>query len=340
MTTHDKDAQIPIESTDTAIQSFVRRFAANFWSTLGVPLALLVLFVIFSLMSSAFLTSGNLVTILRQASVIAIAAIGTTIVLIAGGIDISQGAVIALAGIAAVVGVQQFGLPDVVAITIALVLAGAVGLANGFFAEYIKIPAFIATLGTAFVVRGAVFVYTEGRSIGFERGESANGTITQWLGKGFLGPLPVPVVLMLLFYIIATVIMQRSVWGLHTYAIGSSARAAQVAGLRVQRHRLQVYALAGLLAGAAGVILTGRLGSGAPNLGTGTEFDIITAVVLGGTSIYGGRGTVARTLLGALFLATMTNGLILLNVPSFYQQITVGAVLLGALTLDRLQSRS
>lgn len=322
--------------TDTLRHRF---WSGNFWSRFGVPLVLLLMYVVFSLTADVFLTGNNIINILRQASVVAIAAVGATIVLISGGIDISQGALMALAGIAAVVLVQNFGLPDGVGIIAGLGLAAIAGMINGVLAERIRIPAFIATLGTSFVVRGICFVYTEGRSIGFGRGDQIRGEFAQWIGKGFIGPIPVPVMVMLLIYLVAAVVMQRSVWGLHTYATGSSERAARVAGLRVQRHRIMVYTLAGLLSGMAGIVLAGRLGSASPQLGNGAEFDILTAVVLGGTSIYGGRGNVARTLLGALFLATLTNGLILLNVPTFYQQIVVGIMLLGALTVDRIQSK-
>lgn len=311
----------------------------SFWARYGVPLALVAMLIFFSFMSSAFLTEGNIMNILRQSSVIAIAAIGATIVLIAAGIDISQGAVMALAGIVTVVAVHTFGVPDGAALVLALLAAAVVGLANGLLSEVVKIPAFIATLGTALVVRGVGFVYTEGRSIGFGRGAASTGDFIQWLGKGFIGPVPVPVVLMVLLYAVAWVVMQRSTWGMHTYAIGSSERAARIAGLKVTRHRIEVYAIAGVMSGLAGVILAGRLGSASPSLGVGAEFDILTAVVLGGTSIYGGKGNIFRTLIGALFLATLTNGLILMNVPTFYQQISVGVVLLAALTLDRLQSR-
>lgn len=311
----------------------------DFWSRYGVPAALVLMLVFFSLQSSAFMTQSNIMNILRQSSVLSIAAIGTTIVLICGGIDISMGAIMALAGIIAVVGAQSMGMPDAASVLLALLAAALVGYANGLLSERIRIPAFIATLGSSLVVRGISFVYTGGRSIGFGRGEDAAGQLIQWLGKGFIGSVPVPVVLMLLLYLVAWLVMQRSTWGMHTYAIGSSERAARVAGLKVSRHRVQVYVLAGVLSGLAGVILAGRLGSASPTLGNGVEFDILTAVVLGGTSIYGGKGAIARTLIGALFLSTLTNGLILMNVPSFYQQISQGLVLLLALTLDRIQSR-
>ncbi len=311
----------------------------DFWGRFGVPAALFLMIVFFATQSSAFFTESNIMNILRQSSVLAIAAVGTTIVLISGGIDISMGAIMALSGITAVVGVQTWGLPDGVSLVLALIAAAIVGCANGLLAERIRIPAFIATLGTSLVVRGVAFVYTEGRSIGFGRGEAASGEFIQWIGKGFIGAVPVPVLLMLALYVLGWVVMQRSTWGMHTYAIGSSERAARVAGLYVTRHRIQVYTLAGIMSGLAGVILAGRLASASPSLGNGVEFDILTAVVLGGTSIYGGKGNVGRTLIGALFLSTLTNGLILMNVPTFYQAIVQGAVLLLALTLDRIQSR-
>ena len=315
------------------------RLSADFWSRYGLPLGLAVLVAVFVWQADSFLTESNLVNILRQSSVLAIAAVGATLVLIAAGIDISQGAVMALSGITAVVSAQVFGLPDGLAVLVALFAATLVGAINGLLAELVRIPAFIATLGTALVVGGLGFVYTEGRSIGFGRGEDAAGQFIQWLGKGFIGPVPVPVIVMFGLYLVAYLVMQRTIWGMHCYAIGSSERAAQIAGLRVTRHRIEVYAIAGLLSGLAGIILAGRLGSASPSLGVGAEFDILTAVVLGGTSIYGGKGNVFRTLLGAVFLATLTNGLILMNVPTFYQQVSVGLVLLAALTLDRLQAR-
>lgn len=185
------------------------------------------------------------------------------------------------------------------------------------------------------MIRGVGFVRTEGDSVGLS---GDDGELLRWLGKGYIGFVPVPVVLMLVLYAVAAFAMSRTRWGLHTYATGSSERAARIAGVNVTRHRISVYAVAGLASALAGVVLAGRLASANPGLATGAEFDVITAVVLGGTSIYGGRGNVLRTLLGALFLAMLANGLILLNVPTFWQPITVGLVLLAALALDRIRS--
>jgi ribose transport system permease protein len=308
----------------------------DFWSTWGVPVALLILIVFFSLMSDQFLDQRNFLNILRQSSVIAIAAAGATIVLIAGGIDISQGAVMAVSGLVAVRGVQELGLPDVATIVLSLAVGALLGMINGLLAEKARIPAFIATLGTALIFRGLAYVNTQGRDVGLEEGQAE---LVVWLGQGYIGPIPVPVVLMFVIYVVLAVVMKRTVWGMHTYAVGSSERAARIAGVNVSRHRISVYTVAGLLSALAGVVLVGRLASASASMATGAEFDILTAVVLGGTSIYGGRGSVMRTLLGAFLLAMLANGLILMNVPTFYQQVAVGLVLLMALSLDRLRSK-
>lgn len=312
-----------------------RRLFAGGWSTWALPLALLGLVISFGFASDSFLTQRNLVNILQQTAVTAIAAAGATIVFISGGIDISQGAVMAMAGVVTVLLIVDGGMADIGAIVLAVACGLGFGLGNGILAERVRIPAFIATLGTALVIRGMAFTITGGVSTGLGQ---ANGELLRWLGRGFIGPVPVPVTITLLLYLAIAVVMRRTAWGMHTYAVGSNERAARMSGIRVQRHRVGVYAVAGALSGLAGVVASGRLASAAPNALTGAEFDIITAVVLGGVSIYGGRGNVLRTLLAAIFLTTLTNGLILLNVPTFYQQIAVGVVLLVALALDRLRS--
>lgn len=304
----------------------------SFWMVWGLPLALLALIVIFTIMAPQFFDQRNLLNVLRQSSVIAIAAAGATLVLIAGGIDISQGAIMAASGLAMVRAIQEFGFPDIVAIICGLGLGAGFGLINGLLAEKARIPAFIATLGTALIFRGLAFVNTQGRDIGLDAGE---GGLVRWIGQGYIGPIPVPVILMFVIYAVLGIVMSRTTWGLHTYAVGSSERSSRIAGLAVSRHRLAVYTVAGLLSAIAGIVLVGRLASVSASTATGAEFDILTAVVLGGTSIYGGRGNVLRTLLGAFMLALLSNGLILLNIPTFYQTVIIGTVLLGALALGR-----
>ncbi len=308
----------------------------GFWSRYGVPLAWLVLLVFFSLTSDVFLKSDNWINILRQTAVTGIAAIGATIVLISGGIDISQGATIAMAGVVTINTVEKGGWPDGLAIIAGMSVGLVVGLCNGLLVEKVRIPAFIATLGMMLIVRGGAFVYTLGRSTGLSSG---NGETLKWIGKGFIGPLPVPVIIMLCLYLVAFIVMRETVWGLRAYAVGSDVNATRLAGVNTQRQRISVYIISGLLSAIAGVVLAGRLTSAAPGTATGIEFDILTAVVLGGTSIYGGRGNVLRTLLGAVFLVTVYNGMLLLNVPTFWQQVAQGFVLLGALALDQLQNR-
>jgi ribose transport system permease protein len=317
--------------------TLTQRLAAGSWATWALPLALLGLAVIFTLTSEFFLTQRNLINILQQSSVTAIAAAGATMVFISGGIDISQSAIMAMAGIVTVLFIVDAGVPDLLAIVLALLAGLGFGLINGLLAERVRIPAFIATLGTALVIRGVGFTITGGVSTGLGQ---VYGDVLKWLGRGFIGPIPVSVMMTLVVYIIVALIMARTAWGTHTYAIGSNERAARMSGIRVHRHRIGVYAVAAGLAALAGVVSSGRIASAAPNALVGAEFDIITAVVLGGTSIYGGRGNVLRTLLAAIFLVTLTNGLVMLNVPTFWQQIATGSVLLVALALDRIRSES
>lgn len=326
------------ERTSRPVHRLVEPFRSqNFWSTWGVPLAVVALMVYFSFASDVFLEQRNILNILRQSSITAIAAVGATLVLISGGIDISQGAVMAVTGLVVVRGVQDYGFSDVTAIIAALAVAAILGAINGLLAEKARIPAFIATLGTALIFRGMAFVNTEGRDIGLAQGQAE---FLRWLGQGYVGPIPVPVVLMFVLYAIFGLVMKNTVWGMHTYAVGSSERAARIAGVPVARHRVTVYTVAGVLSGLAGIVLVGRLASTSASLATGAEFDILTAVVLGGTSIYGGRGNVLRTLMGAFLLSLLANGMILIDVPTFYQTVVVGAVLLLALALDQLRTKS
>lgn len=307
----------------------------NFWPRFGVPLAMALLVVAFTSQSSVFLTWANWRNILLEASIIGIASVGATLVLISGGIDISQGPVIALAGIIAVSFLDAATVPGFVAVGVAVTFGAFVGATNGFLAEWVKIPSFMATLAVGLAIRGIAFVWTGGRPVALPE---PGGATLESLGRDFLGPLPIAVVVMLALYVVAALVMSQTVWGYHTYAMGSNPSASRLSGLRVTRQRIQIYTLAGMLSATAGVVLAGRLASANPNVAQGAEFDIITAVVVGGTSIFGGRGNVLRTLMGVLFLVMLTNGLILLDISSFYQRIAVGAILIGALALDRLRA--
>ena len=304
--------------------------------TLGLPVFFVIIIVFFSVSNAAFLTPANATSILRAAAPLAIAAIGATIVLIAGGIDISQGPLMACAAVTSVALIAHGGLPEGMAIVLALLVGLTLGLVNGLASEAFKIPAFIATLAVGFIVRGVLFLYTDSRSIGLPPDQ---GGFLRWLGGGSVGPIPVAVLFAALLTALFVLVMRFTPWGLHSYGVGSSAEASRIAGVKVGRQRVSVYMVAGLLSAVAGLVIAGRLGSAGAGFAPGAEFDIITAAVLGGTSIYGGRGSVARTILGAIVLATLANGLIVLNVPSFYQSVVVGSVLLIALGLEGWRRR-
>lgn len=305
-------------------------------ATIVLPVALAVMIVVFAVSSSTFFTVDNLFVVLRQSAVLGVAAIGATIILIAGRLDISQGALIAASGITCV-SLLQVGLPPLVAVLGAIALGALLGLVNGVLTETLRIPGFISTLAVALVVRGAAQVWTSGQSIAAPVVEGFD--LLLWVGTGSIGPLPVAVVLVTVLYVVAWFVMRTTTWGLRSYAIGSSGRASRVAGLRVNVHAMQVFVVAGALSAVAGVLLAGRLGSGSANNGQGAEFDIFAAVVLGGTSLFGGRGSIPRTALGIVFLSTLSNGLVILNVSSYWQGIATGTVLVLALAIDRLRAR-
>jgi ribose transport system permease protein len=287
----------------------------------------------FALSSPAFLTVDNLLLILQQCSIDAIAAIGLTMVLIGAGIDISQGSVMALAAMVAAIAMVNLRWPELVAILLGLMAGALVGLVNGFFAEKARIPAFIATLASLFVVRGIVMAYLGGQSIGLPLGV---GDILRTLSVDRTLGIPNAVILTVILYLVAGLVMRRTVWGMRTYAVGSSSESASRAGVRVDRQRISIYIVAGTLSALAGLLLLGRLGSAPSELAQFREFYVVTAAIVGGTSVYGGRGKIWRSFMGAFFISMLANGLVIANVPAFYQQIAVGLALIFALVLDRL----
>lgn len=301
-----------------------------------LPAALLLMVIAFAVASPTFFSLDNFFVVMRQTAVLGVAAIGATMILISGRLDISQGAIIAASGIVCI-SLLQAGLPAIVAMIAAILLGALLGLMNGLLTENLKIPGFIATLATALVIRGAALLFTGGQSTAAPIVEGFD--LLAWVGIGSVGPIPVSVILLLTLYAVAWFVMHRTAWGLRVYAIGSSAKAARTAGIRVRAQAVQIFIVAGALSALAGVLLAGRLGSASPSNGSGAEFDIFAAVVLGGASLFGGRGHVLRTLLGIVFLATLSNGLVILNVSSYVQGIATGAVLLLALALDRVRAK-
>lgn len=316
-----------------------KAFLARFRSLLALALMVFVL----SLLSDRFLTPENGWNILRQISVNLCLSIGMTLVILSGGIDLSCGAILALAG-AVAAGLLKDGLSvpgtDLLleftvsgAILAGILVGGAAGWANGFAITRFSLPPFVATLGMFSIARGLTMLWTGGFPItGLGEGFGHLGTGT------FLG-VPMPVWIMLALTAVFVVVTKRTRFGRHLYAVGGNERAARLTGLNVGRIKLAVYALAGALAGVAGLIVTARLDSAQPNAGLGYELDSIAAVVIGGTSLAGGRGSIWGTVLGCLIIGVLNNGLFLLNVSPFWQQVIKGLVILLAVALDKMNAK-
>lgn len=300
---------------------------------LGPLLGFLVLCLALSVISDQFLTVGNLLNVARQVSINAIIAVGMTMVILTGGIDLSVGSIVAISG-SITAGLLTGGTALVPAVLAGLLLGTMVGMVNGLVITYGKIPPFIATMGMMTIVRGYTLVYTDGRPItGFSE-------TFRSIGGGYVGIVPVPVVVMIVIFIGAWLLLTKNRFGRYVYAIGGNEEAARLSGISTKKHLVGVYAIAGMLAALSGIILTARLNSAQPTAGMAFEMDAIAAVVLGGTSLAGGRGTIVGTLVGALIIGVLDNGLNLLNVSSFYQQVAKGVVILLAVLMDRRQGKS
>jgi ribose transport system permease protein len=297
---------------------------------LGPLLALLLISGVLSVMSRDFLTVNNLLNVLRQVSINALIAFGMTFVILLGGIDLSVGAVLALSSVA-IASMMAAGVDPVLATLFGVLAGAALGAVNGIIISRGKVAPFIATLGTMTVFRGLALVASDGRPItGF------NSDFFSMLGAGYIGNLiPVPVITTMITFVALWFILKKTVFGRHVYAVGGNEEASLISGVKVNRVKLWVYTLSGGLSALAGVILTSRLNSAQPNAGMGYELDAIAAVVLGGTSLSGGRGWIVGTLIGAVLIGVLNNGLNLLSVSSFYQQVIKGSVILLAVLLDR-----
>ncbi|WP_335871125.1 ribose ABC transporter permease [Bacillus sp. 2205SS5-2] len=297
---------------------------------LGPVLGLIVITIILSIMSPNFFTVDNLFNVLRQVSVNALIAFGMTFIILTGGIDLSVGSILALAS-ATTAGLLASGMDPVLAVLIGLLAGAVMGLVNGLIITKGKVAPFIATLATMTIFRGLTLVYTDGRPI---TGLSDSVSF-QMLGKGYFLGIPFPVVTMLVAYFILFFILRKTTFGRGVYAIGGNEEASLLSGLKADRLKIGVYAITGFLSALAGIILTSRLNSAQPTAGVSYELDAIAAVVLGGTSLSGGRGWIFGTLIGALIIGFLNNGLNLLNVSSFYQQVVKGGVILLAVLIDR-----
>ena len=294
----------------------------------SVLLILLAIGVIFTLGSDRFLTPSNLMNIALQTSIIAIVAIGMTFVILTAGIDLSVGSVVALCGaLAAGLAVQQ-ELGTYLGIILALVAGVVVGLINGLLIVKGKMPPFVATLSTLAIARGLTLVYTEGRPI------SGIDERFIFFGGGEILGIATPVIIMVIIFVIAYIVLRSTRFGNYVYATGGNEEISRLAGIRTSSVKLSVYMISGFLAAVGGVLLTARLWSAQPNAAVGLELDAIAAPVLGGVSLFGGVGGVAGAVVGAFILGVLSNGLNLMGVPSFWQQVIKGVVLILAIMVD------
>ncbi|CAO3441174.1 ribose ABC transporter permease [Azospirillum endophyticum] len=296
---------------------------------------LILLMAVVALLSPSFLTIDNLLNILRQTSINAVIAVGMTYVILSGGIDLSVGSVLAFCG-AVCAWLVAGDLSVWLAIPLTLLLGAGLGAVNGVVIGTGGVQPFVATLVAMTMLRGATLVFTDGRPITTGTGNSAD---VFWnVGGGYLLGVPVPVVVAAAVFAICGLVLTRTRFGRYTYAVGGNEVVARLSGIRVNLEKTTIYALSGLLAALAGVILTARLESAQPTAGVGYELDAIAAVVVGGTSLSGGRGTLFGTLVGALIIGVLNNALNLMDVSSYYQMIAKGAVILLAVLADRRKS--
>lgn len=295
---------------------------------MGPLLGLLLLCAALTLLSDRFLTVNNLLNVTRQVSINAIISVGMTLIILTGGIDLSVGSIVAFCG-SITAGLLASGVAILPAVIIGTAVGACLGLINGLLVTKADIPPFIATLGTMTAARGFTLVYTDGRPI------TGMDEAFRFLGGGYIAGIPVPVVIMAIIFITAYVVLKQTRFGRYIYAIGGNEEASRLSGIQTKKILLSVYTIGGLLAGFSGIIMASRLNSAQPTAGMGFELDAIAAVVLGGTSLSGGVGTIGGTLIGAMIIGILDNGLNLLNVSSFYQQVAKGAVILLAVFVDK-----
>ena len=305
-----------------------KKFLANNGALVGLVVLCVALFIA----TPDFLTAQNLLNIGIQVSTVAVLAFGMTFVIVAGGIDLSVGAVAALSAMSSGWMFASAGLPGWIALLGGLFVGALAGTINGLANAYGKLPSFIATLAMLSVARGLTLVISDGRPI-------STPAEVSFLG-GNLGPVPMPIIILVLAALAASFLLNRTVIGRSMYAVGGNAEAARLSGLPVKRILVTVFALAGLFAALAGLLLAGRLDSAQPQAAAGYELDAIAAVVIGGASLAGGLGKISGTFVGALVLVVIRNGLNLLNVTSFWQQVVIGLVIALAVGIDVLRRKT
>ncbi|NBF41491.1 MAG: ribose ABC transporter permease [Spirochaetes bacterium] len=309
----------------------MRRFTylAARYSTLFILLGLVLLF---SLTSGRFLRVGNLLNIVEQSALLGIVAIGVTFTIISGGIDLSVGSLVAFSGALAAGFMVRMGMPLAAALALAVAAGAALGFVNGFFIVKGGLQPFVATLAMMAIARGLTLIYTQGQPIS-GMGDSFTALGSNW------GPIPVPAVIFVVIFILSHIVLQRTPYGAYIYAVGGNEETARLAGINVQLVKLSSYVVSGSLAAVGGIVLAARLWSAQPQAASGLELQAIAATVLGGASLMGGAGTTVGTFAGALIMGVLANGLNLIGVSSYIQQVITGAIFILAVMLDMWTKR-
>lgn len=300
----------------------------EFLKKYSTVILLLAVVVFFSVMTDSFLATRNMINILRQVAVLSILSAGMTFVIISGGMDLTVGSMLGLTGVICAKFIVEMQLNPVISIIFAVILMTLFGTLTGLLIVKLHVAPMVITLGMMTVARGLAYIFSGGIPI-YDIPESV-----VFLGQGKIGPVPVPVIIMIIIVLIANYVLNNSYYGRYVYAIGGNEEAARLAGVAVDKIKVSLYSMSAFLAGIAGVILMARISSGSPQSGTGMEMDVVTAVVIGGVSISGGKGKIMGAFLGALIIGVLSNGLTIMNVGEYYQQVVKGVVLILAVAFD------
>lgn len=299
----------------------------------AIYVVLIVLFIAFACANKRFLSPNNLLNIARQVAVLGIASVGMTYVILIGGIDLSTGSIITFVNIIAAYFMVNLGMDMWLAILISIIVSTGIGFINGFLVANFNMPALIVTFASQTIFEGLAYIISKGMPIfGFPKA-FAN------IGQGYLGPIPVPVIIMIVAFLIGGFILNKTYFGRYFYAIGGNETASQLSGIRVKRIKYLIFSLSGLFAGIAGIVMLARTNSGQPTAGKGYEFEVITAVALGGVSLSGGSGKLSNVVAGVLIMGVLKNGMVLLNISSYVQMVVEGIILIFAVGFDCIQKK-
>ncbi|MDO5134468.1 MAG: ABC transporter permease [Eubacteriales bacterium] len=300
----------------------------------AIWLFLFLMFLFFAVMSENFLTMRNLLNVAKQVAVFGIASVGMTYVILLGGIDLATGSVISFINIVAAYIMVNLGWSPVVAVILSLIVSTLIGFLNGFIIAEVKMPPLIVTFASQTIFAGLAYIICKGTPI------SRFPESFLKIGQGYVGVVPVPVIIMVVCFAVGAFILDKTYFGRYFYALGGNEEAAELSGIQIKKVKWLVYALSGLFAGIAGLVMLARANTGQPNAGLGYEFDVITCVVLGGVSVNGGSGKMSNVIAGVLIIGVLSNGMVLLNVSSYLQMVIKGIILLLAVGSDCIQQQN